>query len=49
MTEPLYVVRKFDRITKAYYGNPIFKNEADAQYVIDNPTFRDILDKIFKG
>lgn len=48
MTEPSYVVRKFDSVTKAYYGNPIFKNEADAQYVIDNPNFRDILDKIFK-
>lgn len=31
-----------------YYGNPVFKNEADAQYVIDNPNFRDILDIIFK-
>lgn len=48
MTEPRYVVRKFDSVTKAYYGNPVFKNEADAQYVIDNPNFRDILDKIFK-
>lgn len=48
ITEPRYVVRKFDSVTKAYYGNPIFKNEADAQYVIDNPNFRDILDKIFK-
>lgn len=32
-----------------YYGNPVFKNEADGQYVIDNPNFRNILDKIFKG
>ena len=32
-----------------YYGIPIFKNEADAQYVIDNPNFRDILDKIYKN
>ena len=48
MTEPRYVVHKFDSVTKAYYGNPIFKNEADAQYVIDNPNFRDILDNIFK-
>ena len=48
MTEPHYVVRKFDSVTKAYYGNPIFKNEADAKYVIDNPNFRDILDTIFK-
>lgn len=48
MTEPRYVVRKFDSVTRAYYGNPIFKNEADAQYVIDNSNFRDILDNIFK-
>lgn len=48
MTEPRYVVRKFDSVTKAYYGNPIFKNEADAQYVIDNPNFREVLDNIFK-
>lgn len=26
----------------------IFKNEEDAQKVIDNPNFRDILDKIYK-
>lgn len=48
MTEPRYIIRKFDSVTKAYYGNPIFKNEADARYVIDNPNFRAILDKIFK-
>lgn len=48
MTEPRYVVRKFDSVTKAYYGNPIFKNEADAQYVIDNPNFREVLNNIFK-
>lgn len=48
MTEPRYIVHKFDRITKAYYGNPIFKNEADAKYVIDNPNFREVLDNIFK-
>lgn len=48
MTEPRYVVRKFDSVTKAYYGNPIFKNEADAQYVINNPNFREVLDNIFK-
>lgn len=29
-------------------ANIMFKNEADAQYVIDNPNFRDILDNIFK-
>ena len=48
MTEPSYIVCKFNSVTKAYYGNPIFKNEADAQYVINNPNFRDILDNIFK-
>lgn len=31
-----------------YFGNIMFKNEADAQYVIDNPNFRNILDNIFK-
>lgn len=34
--------------TSVYYGTPIFKNLADAQYVIDNPNFRDVLDMIFK-
>ena len=48
MTEPRYIVCKFNSVTKSYYGNHIFKNEADAQYVIDNPNFRDILDNIFK-
>ena len=47
--EPCYNIRKNDSTTDVYYGNPVFKNEADAQYVIDNPNFRDILDKIFKG
>lgn len=46
--EPCYNIRKNDSTTDVYYGNPIFKNEADAKYVIDNPNFRDILDKIFK-
>lgn len=46
--EPCYNIRKNDSTTDVYYGNPVFKNEADAQYVIDNPKFRDILDKIFK-
>lgn len=48
MTEPHYIVCKFNSVTKAYYGNPIFKNEADAQYVINNPNFREVLDNIFK-
>ena len=47
--EPCYYIRKNNSTVDVYYGNPVFKNEADAQYVIDNPNFRDILDKIFKG
>ena len=31
------------------YGNIFFKNKEDAQAVIDNPNFRDILDKIYKN
>lgn len=46
--EPHYSVREIDNSSYTYYGNPIFKNEADAQYVIDNPNFRDILNNIFK-
>lgn len=46
--EPCYNIRKNDSTTDVYYGNPVFKNEADAQYVIDNPNFRNILDNIFK-
>lgn len=45
---PHYSVCKIDNSVYTYYGSPIFKNEADAQYVIDNPNFRDILDIIFK-
>lgn len=45
---PQYNVIAINSISDIYYGNPVFKNEADAQYVIDNPNFRDILDKIFK-
>lgn len=33
---------------KMNYGNIFFKNEEDAQAVIDNPNFRDILDTIYK-
>ena len=47
--ESHYSVREIDNSFYTYYGNPVFKNEADAQYVIDNPNFRNILDKIFKG
>ena len=46
--EAHYSVRETYNYFHTYYGNPVFKNEADAQYVIDNPNFRNILDKIFK-
>lgn len=46
--EPCYLTRTENPNTDIYYGNVVFKNKADAQYVIDNPNFRDILDKIFK-
>lgn len=46
--EPHYSVCKIDNSVYTYYGNPVFKNEADAQYIIDNPNFRNILDIIFK-
>lgn len=45
---PQYNVIAIHSTSDIYYGNPVFKNETDAQYVIDNPNFRDILDKIFK-
>lgn len=48
MIEPRYIVRKFDSVTEAYYGNPIFKNQDDAEYVIANFNFRGVLDEIFK-
>ena len=31
-----------------YFGNIMFKNKADVQYVIDNPNFREVLNNIFK-
>ena len=34
---------------KMNYGSIFFKNEEDAQAVIDNPNFREILDEIFKN
>lgn len=43
-----YQVVHINSDTDMYYGNIMFKNEADAQYVIDNPNFREILDNIFK-
>lgn len=47
-TDDGYQVVHINSDTDMYFGDIIFKNEADAQYVIDNPNFRDILDKIFK-
>ena len=47
--KPYYKVNTIYSTTDVYYGNPIFKNEIDAQYVIDNPNFRDILDAIYKN
>lgn len=49
MTEPYYTISCIDSVTKPYYGNTVFRNKEDAQYVIDNPHFRTILDKIFKA
>lgn len=49
VAEAHYSVCKIDNSVYTYYGSPVFKNEADAQYVIDNPNFRNILDKIFKS
>lgn len=46
--KPHYSVCKLDTSVYTYYGSPVFKNEADAQYVIDNPNFREVLDNIFK-
>ena len=43
-----YQVVHINSDTDMYFGNIMFKNEADAKYVIDNPNFRDILDNIFK-
>ena len=46
--EDAYQVVHINSDTDMYFGNIMFKNEADAKYVIDNPNFKDILDKIFK-
>lgn len=43
-----YQVVHINSDTDMYFGNIMFKNEADAQYVIDNPNFREVLDNIFK-
>lgn len=44
-----YQVVHINSDTDMYFGNIMFKNEDDAQYVIDNPNFKDILDSIFKA
>lgn len=46
--KPHYSVCKLDTSVYTYYGSPVFKNEADAQYVIDNPNFKEVLNNIFK-
>ena len=46
--EPYYKVCTENPDTDMYFGNIVFKNKSDAQYVIDNPNFRHILDTIFK-
>lgn len=49
-TEPCsYQIVHINSNTDMYFGNIMFKNEADAQYVIDNPNFRTILDTIYKN
>lgn len=47
-TDDGYQVININADTDVYFGNVIFKNEADAQYVIDNPNFREVLYNIFK-
>ena len=48
-TEPYgYQIVPINADTDMYFGNITFKNETDARYVIDNPNFRKVLDKIFK-
>lgn len=47
-TDDGYQVVHINSDTDMYFGNIMFKNEDDAQYVIDNPNFRYILDNIFK-
>lgn len=46
---PNYSVRKIEACSNIYFGNVVFKNKDYAQYVIDNPNFRNILDIIFKS
>ena len=44
-----YQIVHINSDTDMYFGNIIFKNESDAQAVIDNPNFKDILDAIYKN
>lgn len=46
--EQHYITNKINGATDVYYGNPIFREASVAKYVIDNPKFRYMLDKIFK-
>lgn len=49
-TEPYgYQIVSINADTDMYFGNITFKNETDARYIIDNPNFRKVLDKIFKS
>lgn len=49
-TEPYgYQIVSINADTDMYFGNITFKNETDARYVIDNPNFRKVLNKIFKS
>ena len=44
-----YQIVHINSDTDMYFGNIIFKNESDAQAVIDNPNFRDILNAVYKN
>lgn len=44
-----YQIVDINSNTDMYFGNIMFKNKADAQYIIDNPNFRTILDAIYKN
>lgn len=44
-----YLYNTINPQSSVYYGVPVFKNKEDAQAVINNPNFRDILDKIYKN
>lgn len=44
-----YLYNTINPQSSVYYGVPVFKNKEDAQAVINNPNFRDILDTIYKN